>query len=59
MQTMNTFLNRMFTVFFCWQRPDSTEANPRCMMNTKAAESRIQRLLTVNIAASEPAMKAS
>jgi len=59
MQTMNKFLNRMLTVFFFWQSPDSTEANPRCMMKTNAAERRIQRLFTANIAASGPAMKAS
>ena len=28
--------------------PDSTEANPRCMMKTSAAEIRIQRLSIIN-----------
>ena len=31
------FLNRMFTVFFARQRPDSTMAKPRFMKNTRNA----------------------
>jgi hypothetical protein len=44
---------------FLWQSPDSTVEKPRCMMNTSAADIRIHRLLTVNMAASDPAIKAS
>ena len=34
---MNVFLNRMLIVFFERVSPDSTVANPRCMMNTRPA----------------------
>jgi hypothetical protein len=49
MQGMSVFLNRMFTVFFERVKPDSTHANPRCMMNTSAAASIIHTLLAVKM----------
>ena len=48
-QMMNTFLKRMFTVFFCRVRPDSRVAKPRCMTKTRAAAIRIHRLSTMNL----------
>ncbi len=47
MQITNRFLNRMFVAFLAWVNPDSRLAKPRCMMNTSAVASIIQRLLTV------------
>ena len=44
---MNMFLKRMFTVFFDCVSPDSTEANPRCMMKTSAAAITVQSMLTL------------
>ena len=41
------FLNRMFTVFFDCVSPDSTDANPRCMMKTSAAAMTVHNMLTV------------
>ena len=47
MQMMNMFLKRMFTVFFDCVSPDSTEANPRCMMKTSAAAITVHSMLTL------------
>jgi hypothetical protein len=44
---MNTFLNRMFTVFFDCVRPDSSVAKPRCMRNTRPAAITVQSMLVV------------
>ena len=42
------FLNNTFTVFLDWQKPVSTVANPKCMINTNAVDNIIQMLLAVN-----------
>ena len=47
-EMMNVFLNRMLVVFLARVRPDSSVAKPRCMMNTRPAQSIIQTLLAVN-----------
>jgi len=49
MAMMKQFLKRMLTVFLRWHKPDSKLAKPRCMIKTKAAEIRIQRLLSANL----------
>ena len=56
--TTKVFLNRMLVVFLARVSPDSSVANPRCMMNTKAAAIIIQRLLVVNISALTPSSAA-
>jgi hypothetical protein len=38
----------MFTVFFARHSPDSTDANPRCMMKTRKVDTIIQVLFTTN-----------
>ena len=50
MATMLTFLNRILTVFFACVSPASSVAKPRCIMNTKNAETNIQVLFIVNMA---------
>ena len=45
---IDTFLNRIFTVFFDWVSPDSKHANPKCMINTKNAAISIHVLFVVN-----------
>jgi len=47
--TMETFLNRMLTVFLARVNPLSSVANPRCMANTRNVQTIIHTLLTVNI----------
>ena len=48
MLMMKVFFTRMLTVFFARVRPDSSVAKPRCMMNTRPAQSIIQTLLAKN-----------
>ena len=43
------FLNRMLMVFFWRVRPISKKLNPRCMKNTSAVQSIIQRLFIVRV----------
>jgi hypothetical protein len=40
----------MFTVFLLRESPDSTDAKPRCMMNTNAEQIIIQMLFATNSA---------
>jgi hypothetical protein len=42
----------MFTVFLAWVNPDSRVANPKCIINTRNAETNIQVLFTTNNASS-------
>jgi hypothetical protein len=47
MAGISVFLNRMFTVFFDCVSPASSEAKPRCMINTSRVATIIQMLLAV------------
>src|SRR5687768_17313818 len=46
------FFDRMLTVFFARQNPDSTSANPRFMKNTKAAVSTTQIVSKATVSSS-------
>ena len=46
---IDTFLNKIFTVFFDLVNPDSNVANPKCIIKTKKAEIKIHKLFIVNI----------
>jgi hypothetical protein len=52
MAMIDTFLNKMLTVFFARVSPDSKVAKPKCIMNTRMVETSIQVLFTVKRAAS-------
>jgi hypothetical protein len=55
---MVTFLKRTLTVFLARVRPLSRQLKPRCMMNTRAAESIIQMLFAVKSASSKASSSA-